>query len=237
MRTTPPPGEGEVAMARVWDIPTRAIHWTMAALIPALWWTAEEGLMDWHRRAGSLMLGLLVFRVLWGLLGSSTARFAGFIRGPATVWRYAQGLLGRSGGEAFHGHNPMGGWSVAAMLALLVAQVTLGLFAVDVDGLEGGPLSIHVSFDAGRTAAALHETVFNLLLILIALHVVAVLGYLLLKRENLVGAMIHGRRPGRSEDASMRPAPYWRSAVVAAIAAGAAWWIYKGAPFQLPGAW
>ena len=105
------------------------------------------------------MLGLVLFRLFWGLLGSSTARFAGFVRGPARVLRY---LRGRT--RAGLGHNPLGGWSVVLMLLLLLTQVGLGLFAIDEDGLVGGPLSHLVSYETARTLAHRHETVFYVLL-------------------------------------------------------------------------
>ncbi|OYX30530.1 MAG: hypothetical protein B7Y99_11590 [Caulobacterales bacterium 32-69-10] len=233
--TNPPPGEGEAALARVWDLPVRMVHWAMAALLPTLWWTAEQHMMDWHRRAGFLLLALLVFRTLWGLFGSSTARFATFVRGPMAVGRYARSLIGRSGGPVFHGHNPMGGWSVIGMLGLLALQIGLGLFAVDVDGIEGGPLSIYVSFDTARGAAELHEIVFNLLLVLVALHIAAVLSYLLFKRENLISPMVRGARRARPGEAPMRAAPLWRAVAAAAVASGVAYWVSKGAPNPLIG--
>jgi cytochrome b len=104
----------------------------------------------------------------------------------------------RGAWTAVPGHNPLGALSVIALLALLAAQVTLGLFAVDVDGLESGPLSIFVSFDAGRTAADWHEDTFNVLVALVVLHVLAILYYLLAKKQNLTAAMWHGSQDGSS---------------------------------------
>jgi cytochrome b len=223
----PPPGEGEAALARVWDVPTRVIHWSLVALLPVLWWTAEEGRMDWHRWAGLALLGLLAFRLLWGVIGASTARFSAFLRGPVTVWRYARSLFGGADAPAFHGHNPMGGWSVAAMLALLMLQVGLGLCATDIDGLESGPLAVHLTFDQARAAADWHDTVFDLLLIVIGLHVAAVAAYLLLRRENLVWPMVRGVGLTASP---ARPAPLWRALLAAVIAVGVMIWVSKGAP-------
>lgn len=223
----PHPGEGEAAMARVWDVPVRVIHWTMAVLIPVMWWTAEEHLMEWHRRAGMTLLTLLVFRILWGLFGSSTARFSAFVRGPGAVLRYLKSLMGKGEAEAYHGHNPMGGLSVAAMLLMLVAQVGFGLFSVDVDGLESGPLASYVSFDAGREAAGLHETGFNILLALIGLHVAAVLFYLVGRRQNLIRAMISGRGVAARP---MQAAPLWRLLLAVVIALLFAGWVWQGAP-------
>jgi len=224
------PGKGEAAPARIWDIPIRVIHWAIVVLIAALWWTAQEHRMDWHRWAGFTLLGLLTFRILWGVFGSSTARFSAFVRGPVTVWRYFRSLIGKGSGETFHGHNPMGAWSVVAMLAVLLFQVGLGLFASDVDGLQSGPFAHHLTFREAREVAGIHATVFDLILVLVSLHVAAVIFYLVVRRENLIGAMFHGRRRQPPTEPEMRPAPLWRFATAALIAAAFTYWISKGAP-------
>lgn len=211
----------------LWDLPTRVVHWALVLLIPFSWWSAEEHHMDWHRLSGYVIVGLLVFRLIWGLVGSSSARFADFVRGPSAVVAYARGQ-----GGAVLGHNPMGGWSVVALLALLVTQVSLGLFAVDIDGLESGPLSHWVSFDAGRTAAEWHEGAFKLLQVLIALHIAAVLFYLFVRRDNLVAAMFSGAKiVETTPEKAPAMAPLGRAVPVAAIAAGLAWWVSRGLPF------
>lgn len=181
---------------RIWDAPVRLVHWLTAALLGLSWWTAESGRMDYHRFSGYALLGLLTFRIYWGFAGSSTARFANFVKGPAAIRAYLAQLPARMGAHrpAQPGHNPLGALSVVALLALLAAQIILGLFAVDVDGIESGPLSSHVSFDFGRLCAKLHGRNFNLLLAFAVLHVAAVLFYLVYKRENLVAGMLHGRR-------------------------------------------
>jgi cytochrome b len=124
---------------RIWDLPTRLFHWAIVILIPALWWTHEIGRLDLHILLGEVMLGLILFRLIWGVIGSSTARFAGFLRGPGTVFRYVRG---RAAGML--GHNPIGGWSVFVMLLLLAVETGLGLFVTDEDGLNSGSLS-HLS--------------------------------------------------------------------------------------------
>lgn len=178
----------------VWDLPVRVLHWLIVIAVGVSWWSAEERLMDVHRYSGYALLGVLVFRIYWGLAGSPTARFAHFIRGPGSIAAY----LRSPAGPAEPGHNPLGGWSVVAMLVLLLTQVGLGLFVTDIDGLESGPLSHLVSFEASRDLADSHELVFNIILAFIALHIAAVLFYLFVRRTNLIGAMFTGRRPAHA---------------------------------------
>jgi cytochrome b len=215
------------ARVRVWDAPVRIVHWLVALAMPALWWTAEKGQLEWHRRLGYAVLGLVVFRLIWGVVGASTARFARFVRGPRAVFAYA-GKLVRGGASEMVGHNPMGGWSVMALLALTLAETGLGLFSVDVDGLESGPLSRFVSFDVGRLAAHLHHWLFNALLALIGLHLTAIGFYALVKRDNLVGPMLTGSRPAPEGAPPMTPAPVWRALVAAGLAAALAVWVARG---------
>ena len=170
-------------------MPVRLFHWLMVLLVGAAWWTAEAKRLDWHRYCGYALLGLVSFRIYWGFAGSSTARFAQFLKGPRAILNYLKGQ-----GSRTPGHNPLGALSVVVLLSLLLAQLVLGLFAVDVDGIESGPLSIYVSFDGGRFAAELHEDLFDVLLWLIGLHVAAVAYYVLFRKENLIGAMLHGKR-------------------------------------------
>jgi cytochrome b len=195
----------------------------MAVLIPFSWWAAHHDRMEWHRCSGYILLGLLLFRLSWGFAGSAPSRFAHFVRGPGTVLRYVRGKM-----PAAPGHNPLGGWSVLAMLAALALQIGLGLVAVDEDGLESGPLSYLVSFDTGRWAAKLHHKIFWLIAALVALHLAAILFYALAKRRNLTGAMITGRAalPDGAEPPAM--APWWRAAVLAVLAGAAAWWVSLG---------
>lgn len=212
---------------RLWDAPTRLVHWSLVVLVGVSWWTHEIGRMDWHRWSGYAVLGLLVFRLFWGVFGGTTARFSSFVKGPRAVAAYARTLFA-PGQAALPGHNPLGGWAIVAMLAALICQVTFGLFAVDVDGIESGPLSQYVSFDLGRSFAEWHELSFNMLLALIALHVLAVIFYLVVKRENLVSAMVTGRRLLDSEPKDIRFAPPGLALLGAALAAAIVWIVMKG---------
>jgi cytochrome b len=203
-----------VERVRVWDLPIRLFHWALVLLVPALWATHELDMMDVHILLGEVALGLVLFRLIWGLIGSSTARFAGFLRGPSAVLAYL-----RAPGGAF-GHNPLGGWSVVAMLLVLAVQVGLGLFASDEDGLETGPLSHRVSYESARTLAERHETCFYVLLGLIALHLAAILYYRFAKHEDLVTPMITGSRKAPLSGEAMTSAPLWRFLAAAALSAG-----------------
>jgi cytochrome b len=210
----------------VWDVPTRAVHWLFLVGVCLSWWTAETGRLEWHRWSGYAVLGLLLFRVYWGFAGSSTARFSQFVRGPRAIGAYLKGQW-----PVAAGHNPLGALSVLALLGLLLLQIGLGLFAVDVDGIESGPLSEYVSFATGRRCAEWHEVVFNALMVLIAVHILAVLYYRIVRRQNLVGAMISGRREFAGSVAPMTRGTWPRLIVGIVLAAGITWAISKAFQF------
>ncbi len=210
-----------VPRVRVWDVPTRLVHWLLVLLVVFSWWTAETGRMEWHRWSGYTLLGLLIFRIYWGLAGSSTARFSRFVRGPRAISNYLKG-----GWAAVPGHNPLGALSVVALLALLVTQVVLGLFAVDVDGIESGPLSTYVSFETGRAAASFHEDNFNVLTALILLHVIAVAYYVFFRKQSLVAAMVHGKRTyPEPQPPPMQSASVVRLLLGIVLAVALTWWV------------
>lgn len=214
------------ARVAVWDLPTRLLHWALVVLIPFSWWSAENHDLERHRWSGYAILGLLIFRLIWGFVGSSTSRFANFVRGPRAVLAYARG-----GGEKGLGHNPMGGWSVMAMLALLATQVGLGLFASDDDGLETGPLNYLVSYSAAETITELHELLFNVIVAVIALHILTVFFYLFVRRDNLIAPMLRGSRQLDAEPTARPTMARPLVAITVAIIAFAVMaWISKGAP-------
>lgn len=213
-------------MIKVWDVPVRVIHWALVVLICFSWWTNPEH-MDWHQISGLGVIALLVFRIIWGFVGSTTARFTTFLTGPAKLLDYLRRLPDRDQVDPL-GHNPAGGWSVLAMLLLLTGQVVSGIFAVDVDGIESGPLSYLVDFEAGRWAADMHALCFTFLQGLIAVHILAVVFYLVFKRSNLIHPMITGRKQSTLNGAALRFSSSVRILTVASIAIGVAWAISKG---------
>ena len=220
----PPPTPARI---RVWDVPTRLIHWLVVLLVVFSWWTARNSHLEWHRWSGYTLLGLVVFRLYWGIAGSSTAKFREFVRGPRAIAIYLKG-----GWTEVPGHNPLGALSVLALLALLTTQVVLGLFAVDVDGIESGPLSTYVSFEAGRAAAEWHETVFNVLVGVVVLHVAAVGYYVFFRKQALVAAMVHGLRAyPEPQPQSMRSASVLRFVIGVLLAAGLTWMVTRAFQF------
>jgi cytochrome b len=208
------------AFVRVWDRPVRIVHWAIAALVGLAWWAVETGHMAWHYRFGYALLGLLIFRLIWGFVGSSTARFGSFVRSPRRVIAYL-----REGEGHVHGHNPLGALSIIAILADLAIQIGLGLFAANGSGRRAGPFADLIAPNAAHAAGDLHRANFYLLLALIGLHVAAVLFYLLARREDLITPMLTGRRraPAGSEPVATAPALPLVIAVV--IAAGVTGWL------------
>jgi cytochrome b len=214
------------ATVLVWDLPVRLFHWTLAALIAFSWWSAEYGHVDWHIWSGCAILTLLIFRVLWGRFGSSTARFANFVRGPRAVFAYLRDSETWRG----IGHSPLGALSVLALLVATAAQVGLGLISTDEDGFNQGPLANFVSLDTSDSARELHEIMFYVLLALIALHVAAILFYRLVHHKKLVGAMITGKAEAEAGAEPMRRGRWWVALLCLIAALAFTRWIIAGAP-------
>ena len=212
---------------KVWDLPTRLFHWLIVLVVGFSWYSAETGLMTWHYRSGIAALALLAFRLIWGFAGSRTARFTNFLRSPRAVVLH---LRGGGSAPASAGHSPLGGYSVVAMLSALIVQVISGLFAVDVDGIESGPLSYLISFDLGRAAAELHEIAFTVIQMLVLLHVLAIV-YYRLRGRRLLMRMITGRDAQLDSDTTDvtggGPVRAWGALLAASMLA---WWIAAGAP-------
>ena len=185
------PQDTRVAI-KVWDLPVRLFHWLIVLLLVFQVVTGQIGgsLMEWHAYSGYAILVLIVFRILWGFAGSTHARFASFLAGPAATYRFALRLFSREAVPQV-GHNPLGGWMVIALIVSLALQAASGLFAYDGAGAEG-PLASLVSFDLSSRLSQFHRWNFKLLLVLSGVHTAAVLFHWLVKKENLIGAMFTG---------------------------------------------
>ena len=178
---------------RVWDLPTRAFHWTLVFSMVSLVVTAKFGgsLMVWHYRLGMLVLSLIAFRVVWGLVGGRWSRFVSFIYTPATILRYLRGR-GRPAEYLEVGHDPMGSLLILALLGTAGLQLATGLVADD-EIANMGPLSRFVGAGTVQWATSWHKTWGQwMLMALVALHLAAVFFYVFKKRQNLVGAMVGG---------------------------------------------
>jgi len=192
---------------RIWDLPTRLFHWLLELCVIGLLATAQLGYMEWHFRLGYAVLTLLIFRLLWGLVGGRWSRFAGFLYSPLSLWRYLRGA-----GDPLHavGHTPTGALSVFALLLFLLAQAGTGLFSDD-EIASSGPLARLASGKLVSLATWYHSEVGKkVLIVLIIMHIAAILYYLWGKRQNLVRPMVTGDKelpqlaPASRDDARSR---------------------------------
>lgn len=206
---------------KVWDLAVRLFHWSLVGLLAAAWATNELGSMDWHARVGYAILTLVLFRLGWGIVGSTHARFASFLRGPGTVVGYARDFFGRRAAPML-GHNPLGGWMVLALLLALLAQGSLGLFATD-DIFFEGPLNHLVGSKTATTLTGLHKLLFNVILAMVALHVLGVVAHLVIERDNLVRPMITGIKHIAQPAEDARGGSLILAAVLLLAAAGLVW--------------
>lgn len=173
----------------VWDIPTRMFHWLLVIAVVMQWVTAEfTDDMELHSYVGYGLLGLLLFRVMWGFVGTRHARFLSFVKGPQSAIAYA-----KDKDAVTAGHNPFGGWMVIVMLVTLIMQGVSGLFITD-DVLFNGPYYSSVSDELQSTMGWIHHNGFTVIQILVALHILAVLWYQFGKKQALVNAMFSGKK-------------------------------------------
>ncbi|OZI74418.1 cytochrome b/b6 domain-containing protein [Bordetella genomosp. 12] len=207
---------------RIWDLPTRLFHWALVACVTGAFVTVKLGglYMDWHVRFGLATLGLILFRLLWGVCGSRYARFTQFVRGPRALAAYLRGQLRTAG------HNPLGALSVLAMLLALGFQAVSGLFVSD-DIMIQGPLNSAIAPELAARLTRLHKANEWLLLALVGLHVLAVLWHALVLRQPLIKSMITGdgaASPGlvpARDDLSLR----LRALLLAACCAALVLWL------------
>jgi cytochrome b len=213
--------EGErMRRIKVWDLPVRLFHWALVVLIFFAWGTQEWNHMNWHVWVGYSILTLLLFRVMWGFVGSDSARFARFLRSPLEALRHLAHLWRREPDREV-GHNAAGGWMVLVMLGLIGVQVGAGLCANDLDngGDTEGPLMHLVGTDWSDWLSHIHALNFKLIEGIIVLHVVAIGLYAVLKRHNLVRPMVTGTKLMPADVVAPRMVrPVW--ALVVLVVAG-----------------
>ncbi|HET6305804.1 MAG TPA: cytochrome b/b6 domain-containing protein [Rhodopila sp.] len=207
---------------KVWDLPVRLFHWTIVLLILAAWVTQYANWMDLHMWIGEAILSLLLFRIVWGFVGSDTARFTRFLRSPVAALRHLAHLRRREPDREI-GHNAAGGWMVLVMLALIGVQAGTGLFSND-DGDTEGPLMHVVSKQQSDWLSHIHYLNFKAIEAVIVLHVLAVVAYAVLKRQNLVWPMVTGRKLMQVGTQSPRLVnPVWALVALLAACGGVAW--------------
>ena len=181
---------------RLWDLPTRIFHWALVLCVIGSFITVNIGgnAMVWHGRIGIAVVGLLAFRLVWGVAGSTYARFAQFVRGPGAIKDYLQG---RWQGE---GHNPLGALSVLALLGTLSLLVATGLFANDDIAFEG-PLYALVGKELSDRVVGIHRLIEPVIMLLVFAHLAAIVFYTRVKKQDLVKPMITGWKTGAGETA------------------------------------
>lgn len=214
---------------KIWDLPTRLFHWALVFGIAFSWFCADTGgnWMVWHERSGIFLLALVLFRFVWGVIGSDTAQFRQFLTLPAQALAHGRELRSRS--TAFHaGHNPLGALMVVTLLLAVLAQAITGLFATD-DIMTEGPLIGLVSGDTAELLTSIHHFSFNILLLLAAIHIAAIFFYRFYKRTNLIKAMVVGSADWSAQQPLPGPLtfkPAWLGALVFAL-------VYTGVTFGI----
>lgn len=206
----------------LWDLPVRVMHWSLAVCVPAAWWTADQNHMEQHSWIGYTVLVLVATRLVWGFAGSPQARFSDFLRGPKAVWLYLRGAPRKT-----PGHNPLGGWSSMALWLVLLCQASSGLFNSD-DILFDGPFYRAADTAVTDFLGGIHQTAFDILLGLIALHLAAVTYHQFIARERLLGPMLRGSVEGRHGTGPARS--WWWALLIAGLLAGTLWAAIQLAP-------
>lgn len=201
----------------IWDLPTRFFHWLLVLSLLAQYVTAEwlDNAIEWHFYIGYFTLFLIVFRVLWGVVGTQHAKFSSFVKGPKAVFKYATTLFRRDTPPSL-GHNPLGGWFVIVMLTLVAVQAVSGLFMTD-DVFLDGPYRSLAGDEVLEWMSTVHHLAFDLLLYVIGLHIIAITFYRVYKKQNLVQPMIDGGK--ETSDAGIFHSRVRLALIVAIIAA------------------
>lgn len=204
----------------VWDLPTRLFHWFTVVLVLAAYVTSRLNWMNWHALAGTALLTLLLFRLIWGLVGSETARFVHFLASPRVAVRHLARLFEREP-DTQVGHNPAGGWMVLLLLALLLGEVLTGI-VTNNDVADAGPLTELMPAWVANGIDDLHTLLWDALVAAVALHLAAIAVYAVAKGQHLLRPMLTGRKLLPARGASPRIASSVLAVVVLAGSAVAA---------------
>jgi cytochrome b len=205
---------------RVWDLPVRLFHWLIVVLVAAAYATWRLNWMVWHGWIGDLTLALVLFRLLWGFFGSETARFSHFLTSPRIAFQHLKYIFLREPDRQV-GHNPAGGWMVLLLLALLLAEALTGIYVAN-DIADVGPLTAIVPAPAADAIDASHAIIWDVLLAVIAVHVLAIAGYAAVKGQDLVRPLITGTKTMPEPVTAPRMASAARAAILFAVSAAAA---------------
>lgn len=220
------------AELKIWDLPTRVFHWLLVISFAAAYITNWLGVsyFTYHLWAGYFVVILLVFRILWGVVGTHHAQFINFVRHPLESVKYAFQLVkGKS--RSYPGHNPLGALMVLTLLLVLLLQAVTGLFAND-EIFNIGPLYGYISHELSLKLTAVHKELFYWILGAVVLHVAAVLFYVFVKRENLVKAMVTGKKPARdlADAKTIDSSRIWLALVLIVIISALLAWVIVAAP-------
>ena len=212
-------------LMRVWDAPTRLFHWAVVLLLAFSYLSIQLGWIELHFLSGYTLLTLILFRIVWGFVGSETSRFRNFLRSPlAGLAHLAQ--FRRREPDTEIGHNAAGGWMVLALLLFIATQIATGLFSNDQFAYQG-PLAHNVARTTSDWITGLHALNFNIILGLTALHIAAIIAYAAVKRHNLVGPMITGKKRLPATMRQPRFTSPFLALGVLACSAGAVWLLVR----------
>ncbi len=207
---------------KVWDLPTRLFHWSLVASVIFMFISAKQGgiWLQWHLRCGLFLLSLILFRIVWGFIGSDTAKFTQFVRSPKHILRYIKGKLPENEQP---GHNPLGALMVLALLLILLLQIVTGLFSPDENSYV---YSGYLSKIAGSNASKIrniHLVIANVLMLLVAIHFATIVFYRIFKRHNLITPMITGNKKLQEPVPSLKFASIVKAIILFAICGGLAY--------------
>ena len=211
----------------VWDLPLRIFHWSIAMAFFGLWYTSDQdrGLIEYHLILGYIVLGLVVFRLIWGIVGTKYAKFKNFNFSLTELKHYLKGQTPNNSQQSV-GHNPAGSFVVCVLLAVLLLQAVSGLFIND-DVFSSGPYYGSLSGFAESIMKYLHHSIFDWILYLSVLHIIAVFYYLLVKKQNLIKAMITGKKSDKhmSSNDSIGHSKLWLALIIAILVTGFVYWL------------